>query len=143
MTVHKAQNTDAAIENYRQRLFADYAWKGEPRVALAIPISVPDGATGDIDLVLTDKFEVTGVEVQKREGAGAAGNSITVKSGATAISDAINTNIADKATARAAAIDDAASTIEIGGTLRITRTKAGGNAACFVMVRGLLWKTGA
>lgn len=95
-----------------------------------------DAATADQDRILDHKFEVTDVVVQKRAGAGAAGNLVTVKNAATAISNDIDTNVADKVLARAGTIDDAQSTILAGGTLRVTNTKAGGNSASLVKVVG-------
>lgn len=97
---------------------------------------VADAATGDIDIVVEDKFEVTNVECTKRGGAG-AGNTMLVKNGANAISDAIAC-ATDNAVTRAATIDDANSTIAAGGTLRLTATRAAGTRTCTVIVYGIL-----
>lgn len=100
--------------------------------------SLPDGATSDTDLVLTHKTEIVDVTVQKRAGAGGASDTITIKSGANAVTDAMSINVADKIIVRPATIDDAFSTIAAGGTLRVTKTKASGaNVACLVTVVGL------
>jgi hypothetical protein len=102
-------------------------------------VTVPDGATADIDVVVTRKFEVLDVIVQKQAGAGGGSDTITVKNGATAITDAVDINIADKVVKRAATIDDAQSVIAAGGTLRVTRTKvSANNVACLVTVLGIL-----
>ena len=100
-------------------------------------IDIADAATGDVDVVLTHKTRVVDAWVVKTAGAGGAANTVQVKNGASAISDAMSINIADQAVARAAAIDDAQHEIAAGGTLRVTRTKAGGNAACIVYVLGI------
>jgi hypothetical protein len=101
-------------------------------------VAVPDGATGDIDVVLTDKTEVTDIVIMKTAGAGGASDTITVKNGATAISNAMDINVADKTIVRAGTLDDASNVIAAGGTLRVTRTKASGaNVACKVAVRGV------
>lgn len=101
-------------------------------------ITVADGATADIDVVLTYKTRVYDVVVVKTDGAGGASDTITVKNGATAITDAIDINVADKAVKRAGTIDDAAWDIAAGGTLRVTRTKASAaNVACEVIVYGM------
>jgi len=98
-------------------------------------VDVPDGATGDVDVVSTDKVEVIEVVVVKKAAAGGASDTITVKNGATAITNAMDINIADKAIVRAGSIDDAASAIAAGGTLRVTRTKiAAANVACRVEI---------
>jgi hypothetical protein len=100
-------------------------------------ISVPDAATADYDVVLTNKTEILDVVVQKRAGAGAASNTITVKSGTNAITAALDLNVADQALVRAAALNDANSTIAAAGTLRVSAVKSGGNAACLVTVIGI------
>ncbi len=100
--------------------------------------AIPDAATADYDRVLDAKFEILDVVVQKRGGAGAAGNTIQVKNTADVVTDAMDTNDADKVISRPSTIDDAFSTIAAGGTLRVTSTKAGGNAACLVAVHGVL-----
>lgn len=101
-------------------------------------VTVADGATADIDVTLTYKTRVYDVVVVKTAAAGGASDTITVKNGTTAITDAIDINIADKAVARAGTIDDAAWEIAAGGTLRVTRTKASANnVACEVIVYGM------
>ena len=100
-------------------------------------IVVPDGATGNVDTVLTYGFRVVDVWVVKTTGAGGASDTITVLSTGDAITDAIDINIADKVMARAGTIDDAKHEIAAGGTLRVTRTKSSGaNVACIVYVLG-------
>lgn len=106
-------------------------------IPLIYRIDVPDAATGDIDVVVTHKIRVIDVVVIKTTGAGGAANTVQVKNSGNAITDAIVTNIADQALARAGTIDDARYEIAAGGTLRVTRTKAGGNAACDVYVHAI------
>lgn len=100
-------------------------------------IDIADAATGDVDVVLDHKTRVIDAWCVKTGGAGGAANTIQVKNGANALTDAMSINIADQAIARAGSIDDAQHEIAAGGTLRVTRTKAGGNAACTVYVLGL------
>lgn len=101
-------------------------------------VAIADGVTADKDITVNDKFEVTRVEVVKTTAAGGANDKITVKNGATAITDAMDINIADKAIVRAGTIDDAASVIAAAGTLRVTKTKASAaNVACRVLVYGV------
>jgi hypothetical protein len=123
--------------DYRERVVATDS-SGEPQLPVAIIVPVPDAATGDVDVTVERAFEVTEVTVQKRGGAGAASNTITVKKSATAITDAIDMNVADKVVKVAATIDDAASTFAAGDTLRVSRAKSGGNAQCLVIVKGFL-----
>lgn len=101
-------------------------------------IDVADGATGDVDVTLTHKTRVINAWLVKTAGAGGASDTITVKNGSTAITDAMSINVADKVVVRAGTIDDAQHEIAAAGTLRITRTKASAaNVACIVYVEGL------
>jgi len=101
-------------------------------------INIPDAVTGNVDVVLTDKTRILDVIVLKTAGAGGSGDLITVKNGATAITNDIDINIADKVVSRAGTIDDAQYEIAAAGTLRITRTKASANnTACKVIVIGM------
>jgi hypothetical protein len=99
--------------------------------------SIADAASADYDLVITDKIEVIDVVAMKTSTAGGAANTVTIKNASTAITGALSLNIADTTLARATTIDDAASTIDAGGTLRASIAKAGGNAACKVFVYGI------
>lgn len=101
-------------------------------------VTVPDGATGDVDITLTHKTRVIDILVVKTTAAGGASDTITVKNGATAITNAMDLNVADKALVRAGTIDDAQWDIAAAGTLRVTRTKASmANVACIVYVHGI------
>ena len=137
MTAPRRQLTSAVLKDLVRRLVVADS-DVEPGIETVISIPIADAATGDVDVVLGSKFEVTEILVQKRGALGGAANTVQVKNAAYVISDAISTNIADTTLARSATIDDAFSTIAAGGTLRVTRTKAGGNAACLVLVRGLM-----
>ena len=101
-------------------------------------VAVADGATADVDVVLTHKTLVTDVWLVKTGGAGGANDTIQVKNGANAITDAMDINVADQVVVRAGTIDDARHEIAAGGTLRVTRTKvAAANVACTVYVLGV------
>lgn len=91
------------------------------------------GASEDVDIVVTEKFELLDVTVIKS--AAGAGNTLTVKNGATAITDAIAAAV-DKAVTRAGTIDQAHSVIAAGGTLRASVTWAAGSGAMKVIVTG-------
>lgn len=106
-----------------------------PFPLMTFTFNVPDAATGDIDIVVGRKVEVIDVLCQKQNGAG-AGNTMQVKNGATAISDAIAC-VTDNALTRAGTIDDAQSTISAGGTLRLTATRAAGTRNALVTVYAL------
>ena len=104
-------------------------------------LSIADGATADVDYVLVHKTRVVDVWLVKTGGAGhATEDTIQVKNGASAITEAIAVGAADKAVKRATEIDDAAHEIAAAGTLRITRTKGasgGNNVECTVYVLGV------
>lgn len=53
-------------------------------------VAVADGATADVDVVLTHKTLVTDVWLVKTGGAGGANDTITVKNGANVITDAMD-----------------------------------------------------
>lgn len=101
-------------------------------------VAVPDGTTGDVDVVLTYKTEVTRIEVIKTAGDGGASDTITVKNSTNAITNAMDINVVDKTVVRPTTIDDARTVIAAAGTLRVTRTKASAaNVACRVLVYGV------
>ncbi len=87
-------------------------------------ITVGDVASGDTDVVVTEKCEVIDFWVQKINGAGAA-NTATLKNGANAISSALACAV-DNAITRAVSLDDAFTPIAAGGTLRVSHVKAAG-----------------
>ena len=124
-------------KDYSDRLVADDS-ATEPQLPTCIPVLVPDAATGDIDIVLATKFEVTDVVCVKRNGAG-TGNTVTVRNSATAISDAIIC-ATDDAVTRAASIIDGAGTnvIAVGGTLRLSCTRAAGTRNSQVFIYGFI-----
>jgi len=98
-------------------------------------VDIADGA-GDTDVVLDHKTRVIDVTVVKTAGNGGAGDTVTIKNGSDAITDAIVLNINDKIIARAGSIDDAKHEIAAGGTLKITAAHNTDNA-CTVYVFGL------
>ena len=90
---------------------------------LVIPIAVPAGATGDINVTMTHRIRVIDVHLVKRSAAGGGAGTIQVKNGANAITDAISIDVGDRVIVAAATIDDATRDISAGGTLRVTRTR--------------------
>lgn len=103
-------------------------------------IVIAGGAAADKDITLTHKTLVTDVWAVHTGGAGEVSDTIQVKNGANAITDAMSWAGADKAVVRAAEIDDAQHEIAAGGTLRVTTVDndAGGDVgAGIVYVQGL------
>jgi hypothetical protein len=79
--------------------------------------------TGDVDVAIARRslfLDAWCVAV----GAGGAADTITVKNGSTAITDAIDMNVSDKVIVRAGTIDDAQHEIAAGGTLRVSGASA-------------------
>lgn len=104
-------------------------------VELIHMIAILDGATADKDVILTHKSRIVGVSVIKGPNAGGASDTLQLKNGATAITDAMSINVAGKTRVSAATIDDAQTVINAGGTLRVTKTKASvADVACRVYV---------
>ena len=89
-------------------------------------IDTAGGATADTDVTVTHKVRVIDAWVVNRA-AGTASDTITIKNGSTAISDAIDISGADKTVARIGTIDDAQWEIAAAGTLRITETDGAGS----------------
>jgi hypothetical protein len=104
---------------------------------------IADAASADYDIIVDSQIEVVDVEVIKTGGAGGAANTVQVKQVTvpggvvTTISDAISININQDAIARSAVRTQANATIPAGGKLRASTVKAGGNAACEVIVHAI------
>lgn len=105
-----------------------------PGIPVVFEFVIGDAATGDIDIVVGRKVRVKDITCIKRNGAGAA-NTMQVKKGATAISDAIACAV-DNAVTHAATIDDAGgvNVLDAGDTLRVTATRAAGTRNAEVTV---------
>jgi phage-related tail fiber protein len=101
-------------------------------------IAVPDG-TGNTDVVLTHQTLITHIEFLKTTGAGGAADTCTVQNAANAITNAMDTNVADLTIVRPTTMDDAQTTIAAGGTLRVAINDggAGASSAGLVIVQGL------
>lgn len=87
--------------------------------------------TGDTDVTMTHKVRVVDAWCVATA-AGGAGDTITIKNGATAITDAMDLNVSDKVVVRAGTIDDASHEIAAAGTLRVTGA-SGATAAVYVL----------
>lgn len=109
-------------------------------LTLELDISDPDGdvapSTNDHDVQVGELFGIEVVDVTVIKNGAGAGNTLTVKNGANAITDAIASAV-DKAVTRAGTIDRVHSTIVAGGTLRFTVSRAAGTGAMRVLVRYL------
>lgn len=137
MSLPRAHQLFKTAKDYLERLVADDS-STKPQMLVSIPVTIPDAATGDVDIVLEEKFEVVDVTCIKRNGAG-AGNTVTVKNTATAITNAIACDT-DDAVTRAGSIVDGAGTnvIAAGGTLRLSCTRAAGTRNSQVLVHGYI-----
>jgi hypothetical protein len=125
----------ASIDGTAAKVLAESNIIGAIPVVHVIPVA--NVATHDVDVVLTHKTRITGVEVVKTNGAGGAADTIAVKNGATAITNALDLNVADKAIVRASTLDDAQWEIAAGGTLRVASVNGGaGDVTCKVIVTG-------
>ncbi len=94
---------------------------------LVFPLTVSSGANGDQDITVTPKIRVIKAWLVMK-GAGTAGSAVTVKNGATAITEALDVSAAiDKAVVDFVSIDDAQMDIAAAGTLRISHASTGGD----------------
>lgn len=105
-----------------------------PGVPVVFTYAVADAATADIDIIVGRKVEVIRIECLKRAGDGAA-NTMQIKKGATAISNAIACDT-DNTLTVSATIDDAGgvNVLNPGDTLRLTATRAAGTRTARVTV---------
>jgi len=123
--IGKGKITGRALSTY-----ADSGTAGGGDLLYIIPIA--DHATQDIDLIVDEKIEVIDAWVKKTaNAAGANANTFQVKNAAAVITDAMSVNGKNRGDlVRCANIDDTGNAVILaGGTLRITQTKAGGDAA--------------
>lgn len=99
---------------------------GEIHAPCVFRIAVADGA-GDTDVTVDRKIRVLDAWAAKTSTAGGSGDTVTVKNGSSAITDAISLNVSDNVVARAGQLDDSAHEIAAGGTLRATAANATNN----------------
>jgi hypothetical protein len=104
-------------------------------IAVEYTFQIADAATATYDVVVAAKCEIVDVEVIKTAANGGAANTVQVKNAGAAVSDAISININQDAIARAAVRTQANAIVNAAAQLQVTVTKAGGNAACFVVVK--------
>lgn len=137
-----ADNTDvvefmATGTKFSKSLIPPTAANGQtaPAIPIMIPITVPAGASGDVDTTIDEKMVVTDIVVHKTAANGGSGDTVTIKNGSNAISNAIDLNINQHVVARAGTINNTYRTIAAGGTLRCSRAQAT-NGACEVFVYG-------
>jgi len=100
-------------------------------------IDIAAGANGDTDVVISLKTRVIDAWLILT-GAGVTSNTLAVKNGANAITDAMDSSGSDKALVRAATIDDAQHEIAASGTLRVTGAGGASMAAATVYVLGVI-----
>ncbi len=134
----RKNQTSKVLADYSDRIVADNGAL-TPQLMTTIPILVPDAATGDIDTVLAEKFEVVDMVCIKRNGAG-AGNTMQLKDGSNnTITDAVAC-ATDDALTRAATVTDTGgrNVIAKGGTLRLTATRAAGTRDALILVHGFI-----
>ena len=90
--------------------------------------------TGNVDVTVTHKIRVIDVYCVAVGGAGGAADTITVGNGASAITDAIDMNVADVVIVRAATLNDANWDIAAAGTLRVAGASA---VTCEVVITAI------
>jgi hypothetical protein len=93
-----------------------------PGLPVVFVVAITGGAAADTDITIVGKHRVIDAWAQHTGGAGEASDTIQVKNGANAITDAMDWSGADNVIVRAASIDDANSEIADSGTLRVTTT---------------------
>jgi len=92
----------------------------EGGIPVLFRIDIAGGAAGDTDVTVDNKIRVIDVWAVHTGGAGETSDTIQIKNGTNAITDAMDWSGADKAVVRAGEIDDAQHEIASGGILRVT-----------------------
>ena len=113
---------------------SDYAVPETDAIILGAPFLIcasGNSATQVIFNAESPKLRVLDVWAKAVGGAGGASDTALVDDGTTAITDAIDMNVADNVIVRAATIDDAKEDIAENGTLRVIRASA---AVCDVYI---------
>ncbi len=85
-------------------------------------VPVAGGEAGDVDVTMAPKVRVVDAWAVHTGGAGEESDTLQVKNGTSAITDAMSWAGADNTVVRAASIDDSKHEIAAGGTLRVTTT---------------------
>lgn len=106
-------------------------------VPIIFRVDLPDAA-GDVDVVSTHKVRIIDAKVVARGTNGSNANTVQVKNGATAITDAmsLNSKVAGDIV-RAASLAFAAHEVAGSGTIRLTTAKAGGDVTATVYITAI------
>lgn len=118
--VTNAMVTPAALDGTVAKVVAD------ANVIGAIPVVhrvLCTSLTGDVTVVLTHKTRIIDVWAVST-GTGGAGDTVIVKNVATAVTDTMDLNVADKAVVRALTIDDAQHEVAAGANLVVSGASA-------------------
>jgi hypothetical protein len=100
-------------------------------------IDATAGLTGDLEVRPGRKVRVVDFWVVKTGGAGGAGDTFTLKNNTTAISDALDVNVADKTVVRAGTIDDASWEVDPNAATPedlVVTGASGAAGVCFIKV---------
>ena len=93
-----------------------------PQPCGLLRINIAD-ASGDTDVVVAGKYRVLDFWFRKGAGNGGAGDTITLKRGATAVSNALDTSGVAKTVTRVTTVDAAQEVYALGDTLRVSANK--------------------
>ena len=110
LTAHLANLAVTAAKIAANTITADklaYAGDDGPNGTFVVRLVVAAGAAADVTYTATFPFRVIDVWAVHTGGAGEASDTLTIKNGSSAITNALDWSGADKAVVRAAEIDDA------------------------------------
>ena len=88
-------------------------------IPVTLKVLTAAGASNTVALTMERKFTVIDVIARNYGGAGTSSDVLTIKNDTTAITDAMDMNVADNLIVRAASIDDASHELAAGGTLNV------------------------
>ena len=96
-------------------------------VPAVIRIDTASGADNTVGVTMVRPFTVIDVHAKNIGGAGASSDTLQIKKGSTAISDALDMSGADNAVVRAGVIDDAAHELAAGDVLNAVALDSSGD----------------
>ena len=102
-------------------------------IPVTLKVLTAAGASNTVALTMERKFTVIDVIARNYGGAGTSSDVLTIKNDTTAITDAMDMNVADNLIVRAASIDDASHELAAGGTLNVAASNAGGGLQTMIV----------
>ncbi len=105
-----------------------------PGIVFCYRVAFGDAATNTQTFTPSFGLKIIDVTVAKRGGSGGAGNTLQLKQGSNAVTDAMDTNLSTGALVRPASIFTTYDDVNAGAPLSVINTKSSGNSALLVTI---------